>query len=351
MLPFHLSFDPAARGIGVVEEGRGLRRLAARRAAAVRLARRARRARLRRAAAGDRGARAATRPGSRSRRCSRARCSRRSSTRTSRCWRSRCWSRSARCSRRARRRPARLVWLLVAGGVACLLGPGAALRARRVRRRAAVPHEHRLQARLPGLAAARARRRSARWPGAREWLRAARPALDARAARGAARRRPRRLPGRGHLRAQGRLHARADARRPRLAARPRAGRRRRDRLAQRRTRRRAPSCSRRSARTTPRSATRASRPSPGCRPCSAGPATSCQWGHDVGTRREDVARMYESPTTAGARGAAATATACATSSSARSSAPTHGDAGVAKWDALGERVYDRDGTIVWRLDG
>ena len=62
------SFDPAARGIGVVDEGRGLRRLAARRAAAVRLARRARRARLRRAGCWRPGARAATRPGSRSRR-------------------------------------------------------------------------------------------------------------------------------------------------------------------------------------------------------------------------------------------------------------------------------------------
>ena len=27
----------------------------------------------------------------------------------------------------------------------------------------------------------------------------------------------------------------------------------------------------------------------------------------------------------------------------------HGDAGVAKWDQLGRRVFDRDGTTVWRL--
>ena len=27
----------------------------------------------------------------------------------------------------------------------------------------------------------------------------------------------------------------------------------------------------------------------------------------------------------------------------------YGDAGVAKWDELGERVYDADGTIVWEL--
>ena len=29
----------------------------------------------------------------------------------------------------------------------------------------------------------------------------------------------------------------------------------------------------------------------------------------------------------------------------------HGDAGVAKWDLLGERVFDEDGTVVWRLRG
>ena len=28
---------------------------------------------------------------------------------------------------------------------------------------------------------------------------------------------------------------------------------------------------------------------------------------------------------------------------------TYGDAGVAKWDTLGRRVYDRDGTTVWEL--
>ena len=28
---------------------------------------------------------------------------------------------------------------------------------------------------------------------------------------------------------------------------------------------------------------------------------------------------------------------------------TYGDEGVAKWDTLGRRVYDRDGTTVWEL--
>ena len=79
------------------------------------------------------------------------------------------------------------------------------------------------------------------------------------------------------------------------------------------------------------------------------PGHELQWGHDVGTRREDVARMYQSPTTAGAAelldrydvrwvvvGPIERA--------------EYGEGGVSKWDALGERVYDRDDTIVWRLD-
>jgi len=28
---------------------------------------------------------------------------------------------------------------------------------------------------------------------------------------------------------------------------------------------------------------------------------------------------------------------------------TYGDAGVAKWDQLGRRVFDRDGTTIWEL--
>ena len=68
----------------------------------------------------------------------------------------------------------------------------------------------------------------------REWLVAARLRWTLGPLARPARRRVVRLPARGHVRAQGRLRPRADARRARLAARPRAGRRRRDRLAQRR---------------------------------------------------------------------------------------------------------------------
>jgi YYY domain-containing protein len=78
------------------------------------------------------------------------------------------------------------------------------------------------------------------------------------------------------------------------------------------------------------------------------PGHELQWGHQVGTRREDVARMYGSPTAAGAAellrrydvryvvvGPLEVA--------------DHGDAGVAKWDALGARVFEEGGTVVWRL--
>jgi uncharacterized membrane protein len=79
------------------------------------------------------------------------------------------------------------------------------------------------------------------------------------------------------------------------------------------------------------------------------PGHELQWGHDPGTRAADVERMYESPTTAGAEelldrydlrwivvGPIERA--------------EYGDGGVAKWDSLGTRVYDRDDTTVWRLD-
>ena len=79
------------------------------------------------------------------------------------------------------------------------------------------------------------------------------------------------------------------------------------------------------------------------------PGHELQWGHRVGTRREDVERMYESPTTAGAEellrryGVRWVVV-------GRLERTEYGDAGVAKWDSLGRRVYERDGTIVWRLD-
>src|SRR5215216_7227632 len=80
------------------------------------------------------------------------------------------------------------------------------------------------------------------------------------------------------------------------------------------------------------------------------PGHELQWGHRVGTRRQDVERMYESPTTAGAdellrrydvRWVVV----------GPLERTEYGDAGIAKWDALGRRVYDREGTAVWQLGG
>ena len=104
MLPFHLTFDPAARGIGVVDEGRGFARwvrdeLLLFGALAVFVA-----VAYAGALAATRAAGCATRSGSRSRRCSPARSWPPSSTRTSRCWPSCSSSRSAACWRSGPRR-------------------------------------------------------------------------------------------------------------------------------------------------------------------------------------------------------------------------------------------------------
>ena len=73
-----------------------------------------------------------------------------------------------------------------------------------------------------------------------------------------------------------------------------------------------------------------------------------QWAHDPGSRRADVDLLYKTPDAAIARrlldkydvryvvvGPIERA--------------DHGDAGLAKWDQLGRRVFDRDGTTVWDL--
>jgi uncharacterized membrane protein len=79
------------------------------------------------------------------------------------------------------------------------------------------------------------------------------------------------------------------------------------------------------------------------------PGHELQWGHRVGTRREDVALMYESPTTAAVAELLERYDVryVVVGPIERTD---HGDAGVAKWDQLGRRVYDAGGTTVWRLD-
>ena len=78
------------------------------------------------------------------------------------------------------------------------------------------------------------------------------------------------------------------------------------------------------------------------------PGHERQWGHDVGTRAQDVARAYAAPT-------AAAALPVLRRYGVRYvvvgplERTDYGDAGVAKWDELGRRVFDADGTIVWEL--
>ena len=77
------------------------------------------------------------------------------------------------------------------------------------------------------------------------------------------------------------------------------------------------------------------------------PGHERQWAHDVGTREQDVERMY--------RGGAAEARPLLRRYGVRYvvvgpiERTDHGDAGVAKWDELGRRVFDREGTEVWDL--
>jgi YYY domain-containing protein len=78
------------------------------------------------------------------------------------------------------------------------------------------------------------------------------------------------------------------------------------------------------------------------------PGHELQWGHEQGSRRADVERMYESPTTAGAEGLLRRYGIrwVVVGPLERTE---YGDACIAKWDRLGRRVYDRDGTTVWEL--
>ena len=79
------------------------------------------------------------------------------------------------------------------------------------------------------------------------------------------------------------------------------------------------------------------------------PGHELQWGHRVGSRREDVEQMYESPTTAGAEellrryGVEYVVV-------GPLERTEYGDGGVAKWDSLGRRVYERAGTTLWELE-
>jgi uncharacterized membrane protein len=72
-----------------------------------------------------------------------------------------------------------------------------------------------------------------------------------------------------------------------------------------------------------------------------------QWAHDPGRRRQEVEQMYT--------GTAAEARPLLDRYGVRHvvvgplERTTYGDEGVGKWDTLGRRVFDRDGTTVWEL--
>jgi uncharacterized membrane protein len=78
------------------------------------------------------------------------------------------------------------------------------------------------------------------------------------------------------------------------------------------------------------------------------PGHELQWAHDPGTRRADVDRMY-STTDAAEAGALLQRYRVRYVVVGPIERADHGDAGLPKWDTLGRRVFDRDGTTVWRL--
>jgi YYY domain-containing protein len=73
-----------------------------------------------------------------------------------------------------------------------------------------------------------------------------------------------------------------------------------------------------------------------------------QWGHDPAGREDDVRRMYTTPDPAAARPLLARygVRYVVVGPIERTD---YGDAGLAKWDRLGRRVLDRAGTTVWEL--
>ena len=79
------------------------------------------------------------------------------------------------------------------------------------------------------------------------------------------------------------------------------------------------------------------------------PGHEIQWDHDPGDREQDVERLYVTTDVAEARelidrygvdyvvfGPI--------------ERTTYGDGGLAKWNDLGRRVFEQDGTTIWRLD-
>jgi uncharacterized membrane protein len=74
-----------------------------------------------------------------------------------------------------------------------------------------------------------------------------------------------------------------------------------------------------------------------------------QWDHDPAGREEDIRTLYTTEDPAEARSLIARY-GVQYVVAGPIERTTYGDAGLAKWDALGERTFDQAGTTVWRLD-
>jgi uncharacterized membrane protein len=73
-----------------------------------------------------------------------------------------------------------------------------------------------------------------------------------------------------------------------------------------------------------------------------------QWKHDPGTREADVRALYTG-TDAVAAGRLLDRYGVDYVVAGPIERTDYGNAGLAKWDDLGRRVFDRDGTTVWLL--
>jgi uncharacterized membrane protein len=73
-----------------------------------------------------------------------------------------------------------------------------------------------------------------------------------------------------------------------------------------------------------------------------------QWDHEPGSREEDVRTLYTTDDLAQARQLIARygVDYVVFGPIERT---TYGDAGLEKWDQLGEKVFEREGTTIWRL--
>ena len=73
-----------------------------------------------------------------------------------------------------------------------------------------------------------------------------------------------------------------------------------------------------------------------------------QWKHDPGTRADDVRAMYTATSAAEARPLLAKYGVRYVVVGPIERAD-YGDAGIAKWNRLGRKVFDRNGTAIWDL--